>query len=294
MENIQEIFTDEINIPKDNMRQHIDRDEIFELGQDIKKNGLISPITVRPKIEHREYCEYLLSLKVKNCNCGASMRYEVVAGQRRYLAHQVMGILKIKCVVRELTDDEALAIMTSENLSRVDVNPIDEANHVARLMMSNNGDIKKVAHIVGRREQWVKDRLAVGDMPDYMQELLSKKEIKLGVALRLAQITDESTRKMWTFQAVRDGANVQLAEYWLADFRRRFLPGGDLADGGDEQPMLLPPEAVMLECSIDGQKYDARTMKALFIYEGNMAYFFEFVKAFRGQPSENALSSGGD
>lgn len=259
MENIQEIYTDKIALPPNNMREHIDRDEIFELADDIKKNGLISPITVRP----------------------VGDGYELVAGQRRYLAHQFAGILKIKCVVRTLTDEEAFAIMTSENLSRVDVNPIDEAKHVARLMQIHNGNMEIAKRLTGRGEKWIRDRLAIGEMPDYMQELLANKELKIGVALILAQITDEATRKMWTFQAVRDGANIQLAEYWLADFKRRSLPGGELdtAEGGASN--LAPPSAVMFRCAIDGNEYDTRLCKSVIVYEGNLEVFNAFVSEFR-------------
>lgn len=207
MENLKDILTDQINLPPNNMREHIDRDEIFELADDIKKNGLINPITVRPVGE----------------------KFELVAGQRRYLAHQFAGILKIKCVVRELSDEEAFAIMTSENLARVDVNPVDEAKHVARLVEYAGGDIKKVMHQVGRGEKWVRDRLAIGDMPDYMQEFLATKQLKLGVALILVQVTHDNMRRMWTEQAVRDGVTVAMAEYWLADFKRQLLPGGSLS-----------------------------------------------------------------
>lgn len=264
MENITELFTDQIKLPANNMREHIDRDEIFELADDIKKNGLISPIMVRPVADG----------------------FELVAGQRRYLAHQFAGILKIKCVVRELTDNEALAIQTSENLSRVDVNPIDEAKHVARLMQTNEGDIKKVAHLVGRGEKWIRDRLAIGQMPEYMQEFLAKKEIKLGVALILTQITDENTRQMWTYQAVRDGVNIQMAEYWLADFKRQLLPGGSLAVAGTEQVNLAPPAVVKFRCAIDGMEYDTRMIKSVMIYEGNLSLFNEFISAYRADPSE--------
>ena len=259
MENIKEIFTDKINLPSNNMREHIDRDEIFELAEDIKKNGLISPITVRP----------------------VGDAFELVAGQRRYLAHQVAGIIKIRCIVRELTDEQALAVMTSENLSRVDVNPIDEAKHVARLMQSNDNDIKKVCHLVGRGEKWVRDRMAIGEMPDYLQEFLGKKEIKIGVALILNQITDENTRRMWTLQAVRDGVNTQMAEYWLSDFKRQLLPGGTLAENGAEQVNLAPPSAVMFTDAIDGQQYDCRLCKSIIIYEGNLEIFNAFVSEFR-------------
>lgn len=259
MDNVQEIITDKIKLPENNMREHIDRDEIFELAEDIKKNGLISPITVRPK------------------NGG----YELVAGQRRYLAHQYAGIIKIKCIVRELSDEEAFAIMTSENLSRVDVNPIDEAKHVARLMQIHNNNFEIAKRLTGRSEKWIRDRLSIGEMPDYMQELLANKEIKIGVALILAQITDESTRKMWTFQAVRDGANIQLAEYWLADFKRRSLPGGEMDANAGGANDFAPPSAVMFTCAIDGQQYDTRLCKSVIIYEGNLDVFNAFVSEFR-------------
>ena len=260
MDNVKEIFTDKIKLPENNMRQHIDRDEIFELADDIKKNGLISPITVRPLGDE----------------------YELVAGQRRYLAHQFSGILKIKCIVRELSDSEALAIMTSENLARVEVNPVDEANHIARLMQSNDNDIKKVAQLVSRGEKWVRDRIAIGEMPDYMQQLLAAKELKIGVALVLNQITNDNMRHMWTLQAVRDGVSVPMAEYWLSDFKRRLLPGGELAPDESGNIGMAPPEAVMFTCAIDGQRYDTRTLRSVVMYEGNLEIFNAFVSEFRG------------
>jgi ParB family chromosome partitioning protein len=272
MENIKEIFTDKIKLPANNMREHIDRDEIFELADDIKKNGLINPITVRPFGDE----------------------YELVAGQRRYLAHQFSGILKIKCVVRELTDDEALAIMTSENLSRVEVNPVDEAKHVARLFQSNDGDIKKVAQLVSRGVKWVSDRIAIGEMPDYMQELLAKKEIKLGVALILTQITDDNMRRMWTLQAAQEGVSVATSEYWLADFRRRLLPGGSLITDENGEQNFMPPQTVLFTCAIDGEKYDTRMIKSIMIYEGNLDIFNAFVSAFRNSPGESESALGGD
>lgn len=287
MENIQEIFTDKIKLPQNNMREHVDRDELFELADDIKKNGLISPITVRPIKEHD-----VIQCPTSKANGGINSHcehdcFELVAGQRRYLAHQIAGIIKIKCIVRELSDDEALAVMTSENLARVDVNPVDEAKHVARLMEVNNGDIKKVAHIVSRGEKWVADRLAIGSMPDYMQELLAKKELKIGVALVLNQITHDDMRRMWTLQAVSEGVSVATAEYWLADFKRRSLPGGDLSGDIVEVQNYTPPSTIMFRCAIDGQEYDTRLCKTVIIYEGNLEIFNAFVSAFRNPLAEN-------
>lgn len=259
METTQLIFTDQIKLPENNMREYIDRDEIFELAEDIKKNGLINPITVRPK----------------------NGTFELVAGQRRYLAHQVAGILKIKSIVRELSDDEALAIMTSENLARVEVNPVDEANHIVRLMKANNDDIKVVAGLVSRGENWVKDRIEIGNMPDYLQNFLATKQIKIGVALVLNQITDDGMRKMWVEQAAREGVSIAMAEYWLADFKTRFLPGGSMNVGDGGVNDFTPPSAIMFNCAIDGKPYDVRLMKSIIIAESNLEMFQAFVSAFR-------------
>jgi ParB family chromosome partitioning protein len=264
MDNIQEIFTDKIKLPPNNMRTHIDRDEIFELVEDIKKNGLIQPITIRPTQDG----------------------YELVAGQRRYLAHQFAGILKIKCIIRELNDEEAFGIMTSENLARVDVNPLDEANHIARLMEYNNNDIKKVASIISRGEKYVRDRLTIGTMPEYLQEFLSRKEIKLGVALILNEITNDDYKHTYVLQAVRDGVSVAQAEAFLAYFKSLLLPGGLLAENIPRENIPDAPQIIPFICSIDGLQYDIRNCKYIQIYEGNLEYFNAFVSAFRIPPTE--------
>jgi len=268
---VQEIYTDEIDLPKENMREHIDRDGIDELAADIKKNGLISPIIVRPK----------------------EKRYELVAGQRRYLAHQVAGIIRIKAIVRVLTDEEAFAIMTSENLAREDVNPVDEAKHVVRLLAVKDGDIDEVSHIVNRGRQWVEDRIEIASMPGYLQEHLRNGTIKLGVAIILNQIKHDELRSEWVSLAVRDGTSIAQAKYWLSDYQRQLLPGGRLHGETQGDTIYRPPEAIMFKCSIDGQEYDTRMLKSITIYEGNMKYFSAFVEAFRSDPAEIESSPGG-
>lgn len=257
-ETIQEIFTDRIILPPHNMRMSINRDELHELADDIKKNGLINPITVRPSGE----------------------KFELVAGQRRYLATQIAGILKIRCVVRELTDDEALGIMTSENLARADVNPIDEANHVGQLLILHNNDIAKVAHIMSRGKQWVQDRILVASMPDYMQEVLGQNRIKLGVALALMEITDENILYAWTMQAVRDGVSVGQAEFWVHGWRVNQLPGAIPSETPPEGYIPDAPRVVMFRCAIDNKEYDCRQFQNVMIHETNLPLFKEMVRLY--------------
>lgn len=265
-----ELFTDQIVLPESNMRTAIDRDELYDLADDIKKNGLINPITVRPLGD----------------------KYELVAGQRRFLAHNIGGLIRIKCIVRQLTDDEALAVMTSENLARVDVNPVDEANHVGRLMTLHNDDVQHVAKIVNRSVGWVKDRCLVSLMPDYMQEALALGKLKLGVALNLCEITDDAILRMWTEIAVRDGTSVAQSRYWVDGWRLNRVSvdtESSLPPSGFEGSV---PHVVKFTCAIDGKEYDARQFRQFFVHESNLDVFAAFVENYKIALNETVSQAG--
>ena len=291
MENIKDIFIDQIEITNDNMRQYIDRDAIFELAADIKQNGLINPITVRPLSSHLPHEICVDQLEDSPSWLCPHTRYEVVAGQRRLLAHQFGGILKIKCIVRELTDQEALAIMTAENLARVDVSLLDEARHIGRLMTAYQNDIKMVSKIVGYGEKWVKDRMTILVMPEYLQNFLQTGKIKLGVALILNQITDGAIREMWSGIAARDGVSVAQAQFWFWEWEKSKLPGGIYSDTPPDGFKKSEPVIIKFRCAIDGKEYDVRTCKSVIIYEGNVGIFNAFVEAYNTDSSDSAPPS---
>jgi len=272
MEKIQEIFTDKIDDPVDPMRGELEREALFELSNNIKQNGLINPITVRP----------------------IGDRYEVVAGHRRLSACKIAGIIRVQCVVRELDDQKAFEVMAAENLERADVDPVDEANFITRYIAKTGKSVADVATSLKRSVAYVNSRIEVGSMPEYMKEFLKSKQLKLGVALILNQIDDEQTRQLWTGIAVRDGASVAQAEYWLYDYNRQKLPGGTLSTTPPDNFTPDAPQTVMFECALDGEKYDARLFKTLMIYEGNVSAFNEFVFAFREALAKNNSGPAGE
>jgi ParB family transcriptional regulator, chromosome partitioning protein len=255
-EKILEIFTDQIDDPKDAMRTDLDRDALFDLAENIKANGLINPITVRPINE----------------------RFEVVAGHRRLSACKIAGKIKIPCVVRELDDKQTFEVMAAENLERADVDPVDEAIFITNYKDKTEKTDAEVAQSIKRSVAYVQSRLAIGRMPEYMQHYLKSGELKLGVALALAQIDDERTCKLWTEIAVRDGANVRLAEHWLYEYNRQKLPGGILSDTPPEDGPQTAPGIVKFTCFIDGQQYDARQFKTVLVHESNLEILNAFVE----------------
>lgn len=243
----KEIALDDIEEPENAMRSDIDRDPIFELAADIKKNGLINPITVRPR----------------------NGKYEVVAGHRRFLAHRYGGMVKIRCIVRELSDDEALSIMTSENLKREDVNAVDEASHVARLLKLHKGDVQVVADIVNRGREWVESRANIDAMPVDIKDALRAGKIKIGVAVALAQIDNDADREAVLGMAISQGASVVMAQYFLAQWNAglfghaltQSLPDANLPEG--------ERRVVMLRDGIDGKEYPATDFVTLLVYREN-------------------------
>ena len=274
---IQEIFTDQIDDPANAMRGEIDRDKLFELADDIKQNGLINPIMVRPRFIHKQGCgnPNFIDEPCGFSNC--ETRYEVVAGHRRLSACKIAGIIKLNCVVRELSDEQAFAIMTAENLAREDVPLLDECRHYKTAMERFGKSIKEIAGAARRSVGYIESRLAIAEMPDYMQNYLQSGELKLGAALSLVQITDDITRRLWVGQAVRDGVSVAQAEYWLHGWKVNQLPGGthSIIPPGDFVPGVAP--IMLFECAIDGKKYDARLFKTIMIYEGNLSIFQAIV-----------------
>lgn len=258
-ETIKEISHDLIDDPVDAMRSELDRDSLFDLANNIKQNGLINPITVRPR----------------------GSRFEVVAGHRRLSACKIAGIIKIQCVVRELDDKQSFEVMAAENLERTDVDPVDEAIFLTKYIEKTGKTIQEVASSIKRSVAYVESRLAIGQMPDYMQNHLKNGGIKLGVALALVQIEDDRMRRVWVEMAARDGVSVAQAEYWLHGWKMNQLPGGVLSDvppGGFQNDA---PVSVKFECAIDGKKYDARLFKTVMIYEENLPIFNAFVAEMR-------------
>lgn len=260
-QDVRTILCELIDEPAQAMRSDISRDAIFEMVDDIRRNGLINPITVRP----------------------SGGRFEVVAGHRRFLAHRYGGFASIRCIVRELSDDEAFAIMTSENLKRENVNPVDEASHVGRLLTMHNGNIDKVADIVGRSKSWIESRVAIGVMPEDIKQELRGEKIKLGVALALAEITDDTDRAAVLQMALSQGASVVMAQYWLAQWRAGLFGHATSVAVPDSSMPAGERHVVMLRCTIDEKEHPASEFSSVLVHNENMKYIVAMREHLRSE-----------
>lgn len=241
---ITEIFADKIIEPVDAMRTEFDEEKIYDLSQSIKKQGLISPITVRP----------------------AGNKYEIVAGHRRFKACVMAGIYKIPAVIREMTDQEVFSVRAHENLFREDINPVDEAMYIGKLIGEDESKIVSVADQLNRSVQWVEDRLAILSYPDYFLPFLKAGKIKIGVAKALAQIGDDVYQKMFFDNAIRDGMTVWQADYFLSQWQNGvFKDSSEIILPGDN-PKNNQPAVIKQQCAKCGQMAISPNLQNVFIH----------------------------
>lgn len=216
---ITEVLMIEIDEPGVIDRMDIDPEGITELADNISEIGLLQPVLLRP----------------------VKKRYEIVAGHRRFLACQRLGLSVIDAVVKEMTDTEAAIIRASENLSRENLTPLEESNIFANLITNHEMTLEQVAKKFGYKAGTIKRRLEILRMPPQLQDAVHKKRISVSVAEALWPISDLTHLDYLLSFAIDGGCTKEVAVSWCKDWRdvqrRKQSPGGEgVQDFGPNEP----------------------------------------------------------
>ena len=146
-------------------RTHIAPEALEELTQSIRARGVVQPIVVRPAEDGRHF--------------------EIIAGERRWRAAQAAGLADIPAVVRDVADDAAFAIALIENIQREDLNPIEEAAAVGRLIEEFNLTHQEAADAIGRSRVGVSNMLRLLELGEEARSLVEQGELDMGHARAL-------------------------------------------------------------------------------------------------------------
>ena len=185
---IHKIPFDQIR-PGNNDRTQFDPVGIRELAKNILANGLIQPITVRLIAPDP-------SVVFDGDRYGDLAQYEIVAGERRFRALRLLEVEEIPSIVKELTDDEASAIMLSENVSRSDLDPVDEANAYSYRISAMGWTVKECAERAGVSEVRVQFRIKLLSLREDIQGLVRTGNFQIGYAQTLADAKLDPNRQM--------------------------------------------------------------------------------------------------
>jgi ParB family chromosome partitioning protein len=155
-------------------REHFSEEKLEELAKSIKKNGIIQPIAVRPN-------------KTENG------KYEIVAGERRWIAAQRAGLHKIPVIILDLSDVESLEVAIVENIQRDDLNPVEEARGYKRLNEEFKYDHESISKLMSKSRSHVSNTLRLLTLPSDVIAMLDEGSLTSGQARPLIGISNASS-----------------------------------------------------------------------------------------------------
>ena len=155
-------------------RQHFSEEKLVELVNSIKKNGIIQPIAVRP---HKT----------------GNGKYEIVAGERRWMAAQRAGLHEIPVTILDLSDVESLEVAIVENIQRDDLNPVEEARGYKRLNEEFKYDHESISKLMSKSRSHISNTLRLLSLPNDVIAMLEEGTLSSGQARPLIGITNASS-----------------------------------------------------------------------------------------------------
>ena len=179
--------------PRTDMRQ----ESLEELADSIRAQGVVQPIVVRP----------VGTTGGAGGGSRGETRYEIVAGERRWRAAQLAGLDTIPAVVRQIPDEAAVAMALIENIQREDLNPLEEATALSRLIAEFDMTHQQAAEAVGRSRAAVSNLLRLLELGEEVKKLVEARQLEMGHARALLALTDPAAQ----LEAARRVAKGQLS-----------------------------------------------------------------------------------
>lgn len=180
-------------------RKDMNPDKLQELADSIRAQGIIQPIVVRPVGEEK---------------------YEIIAGERRWRAAQLAGLQEVPVLVRDIDDRAAMAIALIENIQREDLNPLEEADALRRLLDEFAMTHQQIADAVGKSRAAVSNLLRLIDLNPDVKKFVNSRQLEMGHARALLPL-GESQQLSVAQKVVKDGLSVrateQLVRHYLAE-----------------------------------------------------------------------------
>jgi len=161
------LSVDKLQPGKYQPRTHMDQASLESLADSIRAQGIMQPIVVRL------------------VNDG---KYEIIAGERRWRASQIAGLKEVPVIIKEIADDVALAMALIENIQRENLNPIEEANGIQRLINEFEMTHETAAQAVGRSRSAVTNLLRLQNLHAVVQEMLAQSKLDMGHARALLSL----------------------------------------------------------------------------------------------------------
>lgn len=178
-------------------RKNFSQEELQELADSIRSMGILQPLLVRQVGDET---------------------YELIAGERRWRAAQMIGMKEVPVIVRRATDLEVFEWAMVENLQRADLNPIEEAEGYATLMIKFNLSQEDVAKKVGKNRATVANSLRLRNLTPEVQDYIRKGHLSVGHAKVILSLSEPKAQDTAATQVIKKGLSVRQTEHLVAHF----------------------------------------------------------------------------
>lgn len=235
-----------IDDPHTPMRSAMDEEKLEELMRSIRRHGLMQPITVRK----------------------TGQRYEIIAGHRRFTAMRRMREMFIDCIVVKATDSDADEQRMAENLYREDINPVDEARYIRKMIEEHAVTPEQLAQMTGKSEAYLQARYDLLEYPPYLIDAVEKEQVGLTAAHWLMRIEDDRVRQEYTRFAVSGGITAPRARAWYDSWRAGHVPTVEGAIVIPDRTETGEPIPIYDTCVICRHREDITKMAMHYAHDG--------------------------
>ena len=181
-------------------RKHFDQTELDELAESIRSNGILQPILVRPLNEK-----------------GSS--YEIIAGERRWRAAQIVKLHEVPVIIRDFDDSTALGVALIENLQRSDLNIIEEAEGYRSLMLKFEFTQEKLSSQLGKSRSHIANVLRLLSLPNTVKRHISNGDLSFGHARVLVSLPEDKAKEV-ADRIIDEELSVRKAEKLVSQIKR--------------------------------------------------------------------------
>ena len=236
--NTNKVSIKDISRNKLQPRKHFDKDRLEELTNSIKKQGIIQPIVVRP-------------------DKSSEGKYEIVAGERRWLASQNAGLHEVPVVILNIDDVKSLEFAIVENVQRQDLNPIEEARGYQRLINDFNYNQEKLSQFIGKSRSYIANSLRLLSLPEEVLLMVEQGNLSAGHARSLIGLVNsvDIAKKI-----IQKKLSVRQSEILARQFRDKKFKLVSKKDPNILDLQKVLEEKVGLTVSINNKKNNSGTI----------------------------------
>ena len=236
--NTNKISIKDINRNKLQPRKYIDKSSLEELTNSIKEQGVIQPIVVRP-------------------DKSSEGKYEIVAGERRWLASQNAGLHEVPVVILDIDDFKSLEFAIVENVQRQDLNPIEEARGYQRLIDDFSYNQEKLSQFIGKSRSYIANSLRLLSLPEEVLSMVEQGNLSAGHARSLIGLNNsvDIAKKI-----IQKKLSVRQSEILVRQFRNKKFKLVSKKDPNILDLQKALEEKVGLIVSINNKKDNSGTI----------------------------------